>query len=100
MSSTLKERLLKKGKGHARLLGFYGNLLIVLGALAMAADFISRYWFSFPFNMGIVTGNAAIAAAGLIGVTASNSLRSLEDRLRRVEELEERSQNLPPAHGN
>ena len=66
---------------------FLGYLFLVCGIAGTVIDFVSRFQFSFPLDMGIVLGNGAIAAAGLLATMLVKSLRELGRRLETIENM-------------
>lgn len=64
---------------------FLGYLFLIAGIAGMIADFVSRSEFGFPLDMGIVLGNGAFIAVGLIGTMSAKSLKELNRRVRQLE---------------
>lgn len=87
---------MKQKKRIAWAVDLSATVFIAWAALATLADFISRYRFSYPFDLGVVLGNAAMAAAGLVAAAVTRSLRNMEERLQRLEDLQSRPQGRPP----
>jgi hypothetical protein len=62
-----------------------GYLFLACGIGGTIADFVSRWRFSFPLNMGIIAGNVAMIAAGLFGTMVVASLKDVDARLKQIE---------------
>ena len=59
----------------------FGYIILALGLGGTANDHITRYFYSFPQNMGIVLGNGAICLLGLVTISVATSIKKLERRL-------------------
>ena len=77
---------MKSQRANIAALNFLAYGFLVCGIGGTIADIVSRWQFSFPFNLGIVLGNGAFTAAGLLSTMAAASLRDFDRRLRAVEE--------------
>jgi hypothetical protein len=55
------------------------------GVLGFVQDFIWRYKYSMPADLGIALGNGAIAIIGAVTLVIANCLNDLDQRLRRLE---------------
>jgi len=69
-----------------------GYLFLGVGIAGTAADFVSRSLFSFPLDLGLVAGNCALMAVGLLSTMEAKSLKELDQRLQRIEDSQHRSQ--------
>jgi hypothetical protein len=58
-----------------------GYIILAAGLSGTALDYIFRYFYSFPQNMGIVLGNSAIVLLGCVTWMAATSIKKLERRL-------------------
>ena len=65
-----------------------GYLFMGCGIAGTVADYVSRYQFSIPVDMGTVLANLAIAAAGLLATMTVKSLKELDRRLQRIEDTQ------------
>jgi archaellum biogenesis protein FlaJ (TadC family) len=74
-----------KRKGRIQVTLWFCYLLTIWGVVASIADYVSRTQFSFPFNLGIVLGNGAIALIGLVGIALCRHIQKIEDRLSKLE---------------
>ena len=83
---------MKGPTGYSWLMGLSAIAFGAWGVLSTIAELIGNYRFSVPPTMGAIMGNAAMTAVGLASVAAWRSLKSVEERLRRIEEL----QRAPP----
>lgn len=61
------------------------RLIFGLGVFGMIADYVSRYAYHFPLNLGIVLGNGATIIVGLVGDMLSEHIIKLEQRLDKLE---------------
>jgi len=62
-----------------------GYGILIVGILNTIIDFVSRIEYSFPLNMGLAIGNVAIVFLGAITVMIAQCLKSLEQRLAKIE---------------
>ena len=63
----------------------FGYLFLLTGLFGIAMDEIGRSFYSHPFNLGIVLGNAAIGMVGVIALMVARQLKTLEQRLEKLE---------------
>ena len=72
----------KPGSWWVRVFG-YG--ILACAALGYVDYFAMSILYSYPQNMGIVLGNSALALLGLVTTQIGACLKSLEERLERLE---------------
>lgn len=85
-----RRRLLWRDRMERRIsitgaMSLLGYLFLVAGIGGLVAYYVTIALFSFPRNLEIILGDAALVAVGLLGTMAASSLRELESRVRRME---------------
>lgn len=68
----------------------FGYVISAFGLSGWALDYLSRYLYSYPQNMGIVLGNGTIVLLGCVTLTAARCIKNLQ---RRVDLLESNTRN-------
>jgi hypothetical protein len=76
---------LKEHKLYTHGILLAGYFVIAVGVLGFVTDFITRNFFSYPFNLGIILGNGATTLVGLFALLISKRLMNIEERLDRIE---------------
>jgi hypothetical protein len=76
---------LVESKNYSWLVTLAANVFIGWAVLGTILDLFWRYKYSQPLEFGIIVGTTGICASGLVALAAAKSLKSLEQRLTRLE---------------
>jgi hypothetical protein len=72
-------------KTYSWWVGLSGWVLLAAGLLGTVQDFLARPRFLIPPDMGIFLGDAAFVMMGLLAVLIARGLKSVEERLDKIE---------------
>jgi hypothetical protein len=67
----------------------FGYLIFFLAIIGLAVDLLQRRLLSLPVDIGVVFGSSAFALTGLLATMVGSSLRKIEERLEKIEEVPE-----------
>jgi hypothetical protein len=70
-------------------INFLGYLFFAFGVGSAIDHFLHVSFFGYPPDLGIVLGDSAFMAIGLIATTVARALKNMDQRLRRLESAKE-----------
>jgi len=74
-----------KGRKQGWILMPFGLLFLVLGLFNLTFDLIQRAEYSHALSLGGIPGDVAYIAVGIFAAVTSKGLRTLEERMTRIE---------------
>jgi hypothetical protein len=78
---------MRTSKAYSWWVALAGWVLFVTGLFGTIQDFLARPEFLIPPDLGIFLGDGAFVMMGLLGILIAKGLKSVEERLDRMEKI-------------
>jgi hypothetical protein len=80
-------------RSHSATVRWLGYIFFAAGALSLVQSVIEQLWLSKPPDIGLLFAGGSIALTGLLGLSVGSCLNKLDDRVKRLEQIQVESRS-------